>query len=198
MVNWLQPLETNLPLLRSAGGRDYTPSVPQDSVNAPSFIVICPTEVISLLDTLCPLPGLPSTGGWDPFLMSTASAFQSQYARTNTRSRANFDQLRRELSLFSEQSIPSRLPHPGLERWAVLPVDTRQTFDVEGWTATGMPLSMTSVEQSFANQDTTRKAALRLASDYRKSYRHSSRQITEDFAPSVGVRDSLLDLFDYE
>lgn len=198
MVNWLRPLEITKPPFRPIAEKDDASPVPEGSKEATSFVVVCSTEIISLLDTLCPLPGLPSTGGWDPFLMSTASTFHSQYARTNTNLRTSFDQLRRELSSFPEQSFSSRLPHPGLERWSVLAVNTAERFNVDDSATPGMQNLGTSVEQCFTDQDPTRRAAFRLASDYRKSYRHSSRQAAEDPAPSLGVRDHLLDLFDNE
>lgn len=196
MVDWLKSLEIDEHAsYPSHQGHDISLTSKVSDPASSAFVVICPMEVISLLDILCPMPGLPSTGGWDPFLMSTASAFQNQYARTNTNSRTNFDQLRRELSVFSEHTLSPRLLHPTLEKWAVLPICAEGKLDVEIWTPVGMHDSRLSVEQCFPEQDITRQAAIRLASDYRKSYRHSSRQIPDGSSTPDRIRDRLLALF---
>jgi hypothetical protein len=198
MGSWLQPLEITKPPTQLDLHNNNASTMVQDSEHSQSFVVMCATEIISLLDTLCPLPGLPSTGGWDPFLMSTASTFQSQYARTNTSSRTSFDQLRKELSMSSEQNFSSRLTHPGIERWAVLAVAAGKGFDIENWTPPSTQILGTSVEQYFADQDATRRGAVKLANEYRKSYRHTKRQGAEDSVPLSGVRDNLLGLFGNE
>jgi hypothetical protein len=196
MGSWLQPLEINH-FTRPIPQSKNTSSTAQNAGPSQSFVVMCATEVINLLDTLCPIPGVPSTGGWDPFLMSTTSAFQSQYARTNTNSRTNFDQLRKELSASSEQNFSSRLTHPGAERWSVLAVTAGKSFDTES-SVNQMQSLGTSIEQYFQDQDPTRRAAIRLANEYRKSYRHMNRQVGEDSVSSSGPRDHLLGLFGNE
>lgn len=196
--SWLQPLEITKPPTRLVLHSNNATPMLEDSEHSRFFVVMCATEIISLLDTLCPLPGIPSTGGWDPFLMSTASAFQSQYARTNTNSRTSFDQLRKELSMSSEQNFSSRLMHPGIERWAVLAVAAGKGFDIENWAPPSTKILGTGVEQYFADQDATRRAAVKLANEYRNSYRHTNRQNAEDSVTSSGVRDHLLGLFGNE
>ena len=197
VLKWLKPLEIAKHSVQHAAQGDNTLPIAAGLEQAESFLVMCPTEIISLLDTLCPLPGVPAAGGWDPFLFSTATAFQSQYARTNTSSRTSFDQLRRELSL-PEQNFSLRLPHPSVERWTVLAVTSGKHIDAENWTTTSTRILGTGFEQHFADQDTTRQAAVRLAQEYRKSYRHASRQTKEDCAQSFGARDHLLALFENE
>lgn len=198
MVFWLQPLEINKPPTRQILQTDETSSTPQDAEHPKSFVVMCATEIIGLLDTLCPLPGVPSTGGWDPFLMSTTSAFQSQYARTNINPRTSFDLLRKELSASSEQNFSTRLTHPGIERWSVLAVTAGKSFDIESWATNRKQSAGTIVEPYFADHDATRRAAIRLANEYRKSYRHSNRPIAGESTPESGLRDHLLGLFDNE
>ncbi len=200
MVNRLAPLAIPVAPSHASSARDESLQLDNTSVKADSaFIVICPTEIISLIDTLCPLPGIPSTGGWDPFLASAASAFHNQYARTSTTSRTSFDQLRRELAAFSEQSFTSRLPHPSLEKWTVLFVNAAKKLDIESWTPTGtLNHPELSLRQCFPDMDATRNAAVRLASEYRKSYRDASRQARDGSEVSTITRDKLLDLFEDE
>ena len=197
MVLCLEPLENANHSNQPASQGDNILPTAEDTEQAQAFLVMCPTEIIGLLDTLCPLPAVPAAGGWDPFLMYSASAFQSQYARTKTSSRTSFDQLRKELSS-PEQNLSPRLQHPSIERWIVLAVTSGKGFDAENWATASTQALGRGFEQYFADQDATRQAAVRLAQEYRKSYRHASRQTKEDRAPSFGARDHLLSLFDNE
>ncbi|RMZ79729.1 hypothetical protein DV738_g3266, partial [Chaetothyriales sp. CBS 135597] len=122
-------------------------------------LVLSASDVLHVLDALGQQYLAPSAA-LDPFLTSSFSAFNSQYARTS-----RFGRLKRELMVHLEPAYTTSAVHPCQEQWMVLPLCPDGHLDVDEILKPAS-LSIDATLWSHCRELTViQEAALRLAFD---------------------------------
>ncbi|RMD43679.1 hypothetical protein DV735_g1483, partial [Chaetothyriales sp. CBS 134920] len=88
-------------------------------------LVLSASDVLHVLDALGQQYLAPSAA-LDPFLTSSFSAFNSQYARTS-----RFGRLKRELMVHLEPAYTTSVVHPCQEQWMILPLSPDGHLNVD-------------------------------------------------------------------
>lgn len=131
----------------------------QDDISGTTVLVISARDVVQTIDSLFPPNSILEP--WDPFIASSATAFNAQYSHTASR----LDQLRREVMLLANLAAPVPTVHPCQESWVLIAVDPRgrlsQRFDHLQLAPSKITKSDTSA--IFTDCDTVQMAAIKLA-----------------------------------